>query len=98
GGGIYIVPSLGGKPRLIARNGKYPRFSPDGSTIAFSGNNALMIAPSEGGSSRELRRVIATLVIPLWSSDGKHILICSVPTTNTAEDACEWYVVPLEGG
>jgi Tol biopolymer transport system component/DNA-binding winged helix-turn-helix (wHTH) protein len=34
--GIYAVPALGGKPRLIIRDGHVPRYSPDGSRIAYS--------------------------------------------------------------
>src|SRR5205807_5088543 len=35
GGGIYVAPALGGEPRLVAKDGRRPRFSPDGSLIAF---------------------------------------------------------------
>jgi eukaryotic-like serine/threonine-protein kinase len=34
--GIYAVPALGGKARLIIRDGHVPRYSPDGSQIAYS--------------------------------------------------------------
>jgi Tol biopolymer transport system component/DNA-binding winged helix-turn-helix (wHTH) protein len=34
--GIYGVPALGGKARLIIRDGHVPRYSPDGSRIAYS--------------------------------------------------------------
>jgi Tol biopolymer transport system component len=34
--GIYAVPALGGKARLIIRDGHVPRYSPDGSRIAYS--------------------------------------------------------------
>jgi len=34
--GIYAVPALGGKARLIIREGHVPRYSPDGSRIAYS--------------------------------------------------------------
>jgi Tol biopolymer transport system component len=33
---ILTVPTLGGTPRLIAKKGKFPQFSPDGKSIAFS--------------------------------------------------------------
>ena len=35
GGGIYVMPALGGgEPRMVAREGRRPRFSPDGNWIA----------------------------------------------------------------
>ncbi|MCC6859506.1 MAG: serine/threonine-protein kinase, partial [Bryobacterales bacterium] len=35
GGGIYTISSLGGEPRLIAKHGRRPVFSPDGRSIAY---------------------------------------------------------------
>jgi len=34
-GGIWVVPSEGGKPRLLASFGSRPSFSPDGKRVAF---------------------------------------------------------------
>ena len=36
GGGIYVMSALGGEARLIARQGRRPRYSPDGSHIAYT--------------------------------------------------------------
>src|SRR3954466_12853137 len=36
GGGIYVVPADGGAPRLVAKDGSRPKFSPDGKWIAYS--------------------------------------------------------------
>jgi dipeptidyl aminopeptidase/acylaminoacyl peptidase len=35
GGGVYVMPALGGDARLIAPRGRTPKFSPDGRSIAF---------------------------------------------------------------
>ncbi len=35
GGGIYVISTIGGEPRLIARQGRRPRFSPDGKQIVY---------------------------------------------------------------
>ena len=34
GGGIYVIPALGGSARRIAPDGRRPQFSPDGNWIA----------------------------------------------------------------
>jgi Tol biopolymer transport system component len=36
GGGVYIVPALGGEARLFAPRGHHPRFSPDGRMLMYS--------------------------------------------------------------
>ena len=35
GGGVYVIPALGGDERLIAPAGRRPRFSPDGQWVAY---------------------------------------------------------------
>ena len=35
GGGIYEIPAFGGEVRLLAREGSNPKFSPDGSQVAY---------------------------------------------------------------
>jgi DNA-binding winged helix-turn-helix (wHTH) protein len=60
GGGIYEIPALGGDARLIARGGQNPRFSPDGSQVAYwigdetvatvvPGAGTLWVVPTSGG-------------------------------------------------
>lgn len=85
GGGIYVIPTLGGESRRIAPLGRRPRFSPDGNWIAYwigSGNAGFLppgsakiyIVPSAGGASRELRPEFAASGYPIWTPDSKHIL------------------------
>jgi Tol biopolymer transport system component len=35
GGGIYVVPLLGGEPRLLALRATRPQYSPDGKLLLF---------------------------------------------------------------
>jgi Tol biopolymer transport system component len=86
GGGIYVVSTLGSEPRLIAKRGHGPRFSPQGDSIAYwlgqtnegdpagSGTGELRIVPSAGGPSKQLCADFASAIHPVWSPDGKHIL------------------------
>ncbi len=105
GGGIYIVPAFGGEARLIARNAIGPRYSPDGKTIAYnsggtSGTLALWesniyLVSVEGGKPRKLETGLLWSRNPLWSPDGKFLLIEGF---KTAQRNREWFLVPLEGG
>lgn len=68
GGGVYIVSALGGEPTLLAPGGRGPRFSPDGSWVAFwvghfissalgagAGQPSVFVVPASGGAPRALR-------------------------------------------
>ena len=59
GGGIYVVGALGGEERKIADRGLLPRFSPDGSQIAYLEDAAfaprglkMFLVRAEGGPPR----------------------------------------------
>ena len=78
GGGIYVISTLGGAERLIARQGKRPQFSPDGSQIAYSVstsstnlNGKVYVVSSNGGPPREVQPQFAYAFWPVWSPDGK---------------------------
>src|SRR5262249_20816980 len=79
-GGIYVMPVLGGKPRLIATKGRNPCFSPDGTLIAYWDNGArgldrlilpgrtvkMYIVPSNGGAFTQVRPEFDVARFPLW--------------------------------
>src|SRR5450759_2630401 len=64
GGGIYVVPSLGGDAVLLAPRGRGPRFSPDGHWIAYwegressdllPGTARVFVIESGGGQARQI--------------------------------------------
>ncbi len=84
GGGIYAIDALGGPAQRIAGSGYHPRYSPDGSTIAFvtspvMGNAKLFLVSAKGGVPREFHSAFdvgsATgYSPPVWSPDGQSIL------------------------
>jgi Tol biopolymer transport system component/tRNA A-37 threonylcarbamoyl transferase component Bud32 len=102
GGGIYVMSALGGEARRIARQGRRPRFSPDGSQIAYtvgelqpSAAAKSFVVASEGGQPRQIQPDFLSVVAPIWSPDGKHLLFAG---TQESFQGYDWWVTPLDGG
>jgi Tol biopolymer transport system component len=105
--GIYVVPALGGEPRLVAKDGRQPRFSPDDKWLAFwegeptSGDPAAPGAgrsfrvPTAGGTPIPIQEQFAATRNPVFSPDGKHILFWGA---RAPRDLTDWWVAPFEGG
>ncbi len=79
-GDLWIVNASGGTAyRLTAMAGeeKYPRFSPDGQWIAFSGsqdgNGNVYVMPAEGGEIKQLTFHDASDRVDSWSWDSKYL-------------------------
>jgi hypothetical protein len=78
--GAYLT--LGGEPRLIARAGQNPLFSPDGKWIAFwvgqkvktPGSQPvagrLYVVSPQGGPTKQLQPEFVSAANPVWSPDG----------------------------
>ncbi len=110
GGGIYVVSPLGGESRKIASHGRRPRFSADGTWIAywvgnplgsflFAGNSKIYVAPAAGGAPRELAPGFAAATHPVWAPDGSWLLFLgSREKSLSVADGLDWWVTPLEGG
>jgi Tol biopolymer transport system component len=107
GGGIYTMPALGGEARLLVKDGQNPVFSPDDKWIAYwigrAGGSRIMtqafVVPSEGGQPRRLQQEFEAASMPVWSPDGKHLLLWgSRNETAATEAADDWWVTPLEDG
>ena len=107
GGGIYIVPSLGGQERLIVSGGNNPRFSPNGKWIAYwigEGANTMpsgriYIVPASGGTPQQLQTLFADARYPVWTPDGAHIVFQGVDVwrSDTSPNR-DWWVTPLDSG
>ena len=104
GGGVYVIPTLGGDERKLADHGKNPRFSPDGKWIAYAVGEGsglrVFVVPATGGESRRMAPGFRTIgQPPLWSPDGKHLLIGSYdPTEPPTVPPWDWWACPLDGG
>jgi tricorn protease len=115
-GDLYTVPATGGVARrLTSHDGfeMFPRFSPDGKTIAFTGqydgNTEVYTIAADGGTPKRLT-FTATLgrddvsdrmgpnnIVMGWKHDGKHIVFRS--RMHSFNDFIgELYLVPVNGG
>lgn len=100
GGGIYVIPSLGGEERLLMRGELMnPRFSPDGQWIATSSYGSFtaktFLIPAAGGAPRSICENFYSASFQAWSPDGKKILLSGSRDQGT--DSNLW-VIPLDGG
>jgi len=88
GGDIWVVPKAGGTAvRLSSPRGEesFPRFSPDGSRIAFTGNydgnEDVYVIPSTGGVPERVTHHPAADRMVDWYPDGSSLLIASSMTS-----------------
>jgi serine/threonine protein kinase len=103
GGGIFLVPTLGGEERLVAAKGFAPRFSPDGKWIAYgvttTGGSGIFVAPATGGPAIRIAQDFYIARSHVWSPDGHHLLFWGQRQRNVpAENNVDWYVAPVTGG
>jgi Tol biopolymer transport system component/DNA-binding winged helix-turn-helix (wHTH) protein len=109
GGGILVMPahSRGQATRLVGGGAHGPRFSPDGRWLAYStgpgrfstdknspamGHTYLM--PAAGGQSTRLLPDFVTATWPVWSPDGRHLLISAA---RKPSEIVEWWVTSMDG-
>jgi eukaryotic-like serine/threonine-protein kinase len=104
GGGVYVVSALGGEPRLLVKDGRRPRFSPDGSLITYwvgeqQLNTGRIYVISSSGSEppRQLQADFLVATYPVWAPDGKHILFSGFQNGSLAQ-TFDWWVASIDGG
>ncbi|MBI1333656.1 MAG: protease [Armatimonadetes bacterium] len=102
-GDLWSVPRTGGDAkRLTSAPGieTYPYFSPDGSTIAFTGqyngNTDVFTVPVEGGVPKRLTYHPGGEQVQGWTPDGKSIIFASNMLSNT--DAPQLFTISKDGG
>jgi Tol biopolymer transport system component len=103
-GDIWIAPKTGGEAlRLSSPKGEesFPRFSPDGTQLAFSGNydgnTDVYVAPVTGGLPRRLTFHGAPDRVIEWYPDGKSILFAS-SRTSEKDRFNQLYKISANGG
>ncbi|MFN7934700.1 MAG: hypothetical protein U0R19_15325 [Bryobacteraceae bacterium] len=96
GGGIYLVPTNRGKPRLLAAGGHRPRFSPDGARIVYWSSNGLFVRDLKKNQPQAIHPGFHSAKHPLWSPDGKQLLFAGCK--DSTEASCDWWISPSNGG
>lgn len=103
-GDIWIAPKGGGTAlRLSSPRGieSFPRFSPDGKQIAFTGNyegnEDIYVMPVSGGEPRRITHHGASDRVLGWYPDGKALLFASKMNAFT-ERVGQFFKVSAEGG
>ena len=114
-GDIWTASSSGGVAvRLTAHPGQeiFPKFSPDGDWIAFTGqydgDEQVYVVPSTGGVPKQLTFYPASGPLPPrwgydhqvygWTPDGKEVLFRSLRDTDGIRTLSGLYTVPVDGG
>ncbi len=104
GGDIWIADLDGSNTERITSTSAVegnPHFSPDGRWIAFnsnrSGNQAVYIVSSEGGTPRRLTWHPAPATVRGWSPDGKEVLY-STTRDNAPTSFARLWTVSVDGG
>jgi Tol biopolymer transport system component len=104
---IFTMPSTGRTPTQLTSNATdvndeaIPSFSPDGKTIAYTGNGSVYTIPSTGGTPTQLTHDNACWRgLPVFSPDGNRIAYigaCDPSVYDNPEDR-QVFTIPSTGG
>ena len=102
---IWVVERGGGSARrLTSFQGQTtnPHFSPDGQSIAFTGEYAgnadAYVVAAEGGEPRRLTWHPGADTVQGWTPDGKSVMFASGRASATPSAAPRFWTVPFDGG
>ena len=103
-GDLWTVSKDGGLARRLSSpkgHEQFPKFSPDGRWIAFSGNydgnTDVYVMPAEGGSPKRLTHHPESDLVVEWYPDGKNILYRS-RMKSPSRRFNRFFKQPVEGG
>jgi Tol biopolymer transport system component/DNA-binding winged helix-turn-helix (wHTH) protein len=109
GGGIYEIAAFGGETRLLAREGLNPKYSLDGTRVAFwtgdstvvatvPGNGAVWVVPSKGGTPVRVGTRLTTARRPIWSPDGRRLLVIGYASDKLWKaSSLDWWTISTNG-
>ena len=108
GGGVYVVPALGGPERLVIAAGRNPRFSPDGTQLAYWAGqfrgpasehaSALFTIPLAGGAPHRIASGFEVARDPVWAPDGRSLVFLGRgDRQRPVAETFDWWWAPLDG-
>ena len=104
-GDLWIAAREGGAARRLTSHvgdELYPKFSPDGKWIAFTGeydgNPDVYVISAEGGEPKRLTFHPSNDIVLGWTPDGKNILFRSDRLSTSLGRATRLYLVSPQGG
>jgi len=71
GSDVY-VQDIGGAPRLLVENASYPRWSPDGESVAVVSGKRILVVDAGSGKAREIARADDPVAVA-WHPDGNRV-------------------------
>lgn len=108
-GGVYVIPVLGGNPRLVAEGGRGPRFSSDGGRITYwtgpwlggprTKGSSVFVVPATGGQPTRIAPEFTVARSPVWAPSGEALLFFGSRESAMRAAAAEvdWWWTALDG-
>src|SRR5262245_31908558 len=104
-GDLWVVSRSGGQARRLTSTPGVeidPRFSPDGSQIAFTatvaGNTDVYVVPTAGGDPKRLTYHPGVDRVRGWTSDGRRVIFMSARTSAPQQSYTRLWTIGLDGG
>ncbi len=105
GGGVYLIPAVGGSDRLVGPKGKDAQFAPNGQSLAYwtgtvggglaPGSAQIYTVPVRSGeAAKRFLPEFAAAAYPFWSPRGDRLLFLGRRSNDTPGD---WWVASLDG-
>jgi dipeptidyl aminopeptidase/acylaminoacyl peptidase len=88
---IFVIAVAGGEARQLtsgAASSTVPRWSPDGSRLAFTSGGQIWTTKPDGTDRKQVTNVSTGAADPVWSPDGRLLAFASDVYPDCKDDAC----------